>query len=309
MINTILFLAVSISIILILFWLIYRKKIRNRYKILINIFLSIFVFLIVSCFSLKYLDVLTKHNETISVPNLLGIQIDSAKVILKGNGLNCMIRDSVYSDDYQMGMVIRQDPKPHAETFPSYVKPSRTIYLTIVKRIEEYKQIPDLLSNVTSKDIGKARLEMLGFKVDFLLKEHKDKDRVLEILQGQDVVSFGDSVLKGTALTLVYGSGEKGKPIELPNLKGKSIDYAAQYLNEIGLEIEISYDSVFNESDSNNAVIYSQYPNPENLENPIIFQGSIIHVYANLKTSLDSTNFNMNLDSNLDSINNNASNE
>ena len=66
------------------------------------------------------------------------------------------IRDSVFSNDYPMGMIIQQDPLPHSEDFPNYIKPNRTIYLTIVKKQEIYKIIPDLLSNVTSKNIRKV---------------------------------------------------------------------------------------------------------------------------------------------------------
>ena len=298
MVNTILFLSISISVVLIALWIIFRKKIRSRYKILINFFLSIFAVLIVSCFSIKYLDVLTKHNEVISVPNLIGIHIDDAKSILLENGLNDTIIETVYSDDYPMGSVIRQDPKANTETFPSYVKPNRTIYLSIVNPNPEYKIIPDLVDEKSyGKDLGKAELQSLGFVVDFQITEHKDKDRVLEILKEEDTLRAGDTVLKGSLLTLVYGSGQKGKGVELPNLKGETIEFAFQYLNEIGLELEITYDSVLNLSDSNNAIIFKQYPDPENEQNPIIYFGDVINVNASLYPPLDSTiEFNLDLD-------------
>jgi len=188
-----------------------------------------------------------------------------------------------------MGMVVRQDPKPNSENFPNFVKPNRRIYLTIVKTMAEYKMIPDLLTNVTSKSIGKAKLEMQGFKVDFELKDHKDKDKILEILVDGEPVEVGANILKGSLLTIVYGSGAKGEPVELPNLIGKNVAYALEHLNEIGLELEVAYDTISN-LDSNKAIVYSQYPDPEKEENRVITLGSIIHVMANMTTPLDTTN-------------------
>ena len=133
---------------------------------------------------------------------------------------------------------------------------------------------------------------MQGFKVDFELKDHKDKDKILEILKDGEPVEVGASILKGSQLTIVYGSGAKGEPVELPNLIGKNIEYASEYLNEIGLELEVAYDTTGADIDSNKAVVYSQYPDPEKEENRVITLGSIIHVMANMSTPMDSTNTN-----------------
>ena len=273
----------------------FRKKIMKVFRFiktplfLINITLSIVVLILVSYFSMNYLDSYTKHGEVIAVPNLIGIHVNDVEDSLQEKDLRFVIRDSVYSDDYPMGMVVRQDPKPNSENFPNFVKPNRRIYLTIVKTMAEYKMIPDLLTNVTSKSIGKAKLEMQGFKVDFELKDHKDKDKILEILVDGEPVEVGANILKGSLLTIVYGSGAKGEPVELPNLIGKNVAYALEHLNEIGLELEVAYDTISN-LDSNKAIVYSQYPDPEKEENRVITLGSIIHVMANMTTPLDTTN-------------------
>ena len=102
-----------------------------------------------------------------------------------------------------------------AETFPNYVKPNRRIYLTIVKKQDAFKIIPDLLTKVTSKTIGQSKLEMLGFHVELKMKDHKDKDRVLEIIYEDQPVKAGQKLPRGASIQLVYGSGDKGKPIEL----------------------------------------------------------------------------------------------
>ena len=103
------------------------------------------------------------------------------------------------------------------------------------------------------------------------------------------IVKAGRKLLKGSTLKLIYGSGDKGKPIELPDFRGMNIYLATNKANEIGLELEINYnDSVFDFKDSNRAVIYSQYPDAEINNKSFISIGSLVILEANLSTPLDS---------------------
>ena len=115
------------------------------------------------------------------MPNFIGVHVDDLEAFTEGKELRYVVRDSVFSDDYPLGTVIKQDPMFHTKEIPNYVKPNRRIYLTVVKKIGEYKVIPDLLSNNTSKAVGKAKLEMAGFKVEYELIEHKDKDKIIDV--------------------------------------------------------------------------------------------------------------------------------
>ena len=255
----------------------------------INLLLAFAALYGVFYYTMDNLDKYTNHNIKIEVPNLLGIQINDLNDTLEELELRYEIRDSIYSENHPMGMIIQQDPKPHSNNFPNYIKPNRNLYLTIVKRQEIYKTIPDLMSNVYSKNIGKSKLEMLGFKVDLEIRNHKDRDKVLEIRFDNQIVKAGRKLLKGSTLKLIYGSGDKGKPIELPDFRGMNIYLATNKANEIGLELEINYnDSVFDFKDSNRAVIYSQYPDAEINNKSFISIGSLVILDANLSTPLDS---------------------
>ena len=239
---------------------------------------------------MRNLDTYTQHSIKIEVPNLIGVQVSEIDDSLDLLGIEYKIRDSVYSDDFPMGMIIQQDPLPHSEEFPNFIKPNRTIYLTIVKKQEIYKIIPDLLSNVTSKLIGKSKLETLGFEVELEVKDHKDKDKVLELRYEDEVLKSGKKLVKGSTIKLIFGSGDKGKPIELPDFKGMNIYLATQKASEIGLDLEIIYyDSILNLRDSNFAVIFSQYPDPVLNNKSLISIGSAVTINANLSTTLDST--------------------
>ena len=240
-------------------------------------------------YTMDNLDKYTNHNIKIEVPNLLGIQINNLNDTLEKLELRYEIRDSIYSENHPMGMIIQQDPKPHSEDFPNYIKPNRNLYLTIVKKQEIYKTVPDLMSNVNSKNIGKTKLERLGFKVDLEMRNHKDRDKVLEIRFQDEIVKAGRKLLKGATLKLIYGSGDKGKPIELPDFRGMNIYLANNKASEIGIELEINYnDSVLDFKDSNRAVIFNQYPSPKTDNKSFISIGSLVIIDANLSTPLDS---------------------
>ena len=255
----------------------------------INFILALLVLYVIFYFTMRNLDTYTNHSVKIQVPNLKGIQLSELDDSLKLLEIEYKIRDSVFSDDYPTGMIIQQDPLPHSEDFPNYIKPNRTIYLTIVKKQEIYKIIPDLLSYVTSKNIGKSKLEKLGFKVELEVKDHKDKDRVLELRYENEVLKTGKKLVKGSIIKLIFGSGDKGKPIELPDFKGMNIYLATQKASEIGLDLVVQYyDSVLNLKDSNFAVVYSQYPDPLINNKSLISIGSVVTINANLTTPLDS---------------------
>ena len=240
-------------------------------------------------YTMDNLDKYTNHNIKIEVPNLLGIQINNLNDTLEKLELRYEIRDSIYSENHPMGTIIQQDPKPHSENFPNYIKPNRNLYLTIVKKQEIYKTVPDLMSNVNSKNIGKSKLERLGFKVDLEMRNHKDRDKVLAIMFEDEVVKAGRKLLKGSTLKLIYGSGDKGKPIELPDFRGMSIYLANNKASEIGLELEIHYNgTVLDFKDSNRAVIFNQYPYPHTVNKSFISIGSLVIIDANLSTPLDS---------------------
>ena len=240
-------------------------------------------------YTMDNLDKYTNHNIKIEVPNLLGIQINNLNDTLEKLELRYEIRDSIYSENHPMGTIIQQDPKPHSENFPNYIKPNRNLYLTIVKKQEIYKTVPDLMSNVNSKNIGKSKLERLGFKVDLEMRNHKDRDKVLAIMFEDEVVKAGRKLLKGSTLKLIYGSGDKGKPIELPDFRGMSIYLANNKASEIGIELEIHYNgTVLDFKDSNRAVIFNQYPYPHNVNKSFISIGSLVIIDANLSTPLDS---------------------
>ncbi|MFL2571435.1 MAG: PASTA domain-containing protein [Parvicellaceae bacterium] len=273
----------------------FRKHIKAFLKFLIsplfliNLVLASTAVVLIFYFTMNYLETYTNHDQQLPVPNFIGVHVDDLEAFTEGKELRYVVRDSVFSDDYPLGTVIKQDPMFHTKEIPNYVKPNRRIYLTVVKKIGEYKVIPDLLSNNTSKAVGKAKLEMAGFKVEYELIEHKDKDKIIDVTYRTKSINKNTKLLKGSVITIVYGSGESGEPVLLPKLIGLQIMEAKSLLGETGLNYEVYYDSALNATDSMNFIVYRQNPSVSAIEGGMVPVGSTVILMAK-KPELDTLN-------------------
>lgn len=260
---------------------------------LINLALALIVAISIPYFTLNYIESYTNNDSEdykknyIPVPNFMGIYVDDIDDFIKGKDLRYVINDSVYSDEYEAGQVIRQNPPPFTDELPEYVKPNRRIYLTIVKKEGEYKEVPDLTSDYNSKKLAKVKLEMLGFKPQFKAKSHKS-DYVLKLLYKGKEVKPGTKLLKGSVITVVHGDGGGGQPISLPRLAGMTVQQANQALALAGLETEVLYEGAQTAEDSLNFVVYKQNPHPNNVPQGIVSSGTVVSIWAK-KPEADTT--------------------
>lgn len=252
---------------------------------LINLALAIIVAIAIPYFTLNYIESYTNNNSEdykknyIPVPNFIGIHVDDVDEFINGKDLRYVINDSVYSDEFEPGQVIRQNPPPYTDEQPEYVKPNRRIYLTIVKKEGEYKEVPDLTSNYNSKKLAKVKLEMLGFEPRFEPKSHKS-DYVLELLYKGKKIKPGTKLLKGSVITVVHGDGGGGQPVSLPRLAGMSVQEANHTLALAGLEMEVLYDNALTAEDSLNFVVYQQNPHPNSIPQGIVPSGTVVSIWA-----------------------------
>jgi len=257
---------------------------------LINLALVILVGFMIPYCSLGALEDFTNNDSEdyqrnyIAVPNFIGVHMDKIDDFIGSKDLNYVINDSVYSDNAPAGSVISQDPDPHIETaddtIPSFVKPGRRIYLTVVKKAGEYKVLPDLLSVNNSKKLAKVKLEMLGFKVNLEPKPHKDDGRVLELKYKGKKIEAGTKLLKGSVIDVIYGSRGGGKPVNLPMLVGETAFNAQQLLALSGLESEVLYENALTAEDSLSFVVFSQSPHPRSVVKGVVPSGTLVTIMA-----------------------------
>lgn len=226
-------------------------KTRSFRRNIIAAICTFFGLLLIAFFSLRYY---TKHDEVLIVPSLKGLRVQDAIVKLEGLGLRYEI-DSVYIADLPPGVVTDQDPDHEV-----FVKDNRTIYLTINTTQAPNVRFPD----VENKSLREAKsiIESYGLKIgDTTYKPDVARDVILAVSFGGQPIRTGESLPKGSRISLVLGDGRGSEEVELPNLAGFTIDEARFSLKGSMLTVgTITFEGQI--TDTANAVVVNQFPLP-----------------------------------------------
>jgi hypothetical protein len=130
---------------------------------------------------------------------------------------------------------------------------------------------------------------MLGFKVNFEPKPHKDDGRVLELKYKGKNIEAGTKLLKGSVIEVVYGSGGGGKPVNLPILVGETAFNAQQLLALSGLESEVLYENALTAEDSLSFVVYKQSPHPQSVVKGVVPSGTAVTIMVRKQVVVSDT--------------------
>lgn len=181
-----------------------KKETKNTWRlkpIFVSLLAMIGIGLILTFITLKGLDIYTKHDESILVPNVKGSQEDMAANILHKSELNYEIIDSVYRTNGKPGAILEQIPKENSK-----VKRGRTIYLIIQAKGKQMVSIPTLKDY--SRRQAEAQLQALGFPNITVIEEPSQfKGLVIKVLYRGREIGAGASIPKGSKIELVVGAG------------------------------------------------------------------------------------------------------
>jgi beta-lactam-binding protein with PASTA domain len=159
----------------------------------------------------------TKHNESIKVPSVKGLQMQEAASILRSSGLEYEISDSVYQVEGAPGSVIEQVPIGE-----SNVKKGRTIFLIVKAKEVQMIAIPGLKD--FSRRQAEAQLNSLGFS-NITIEEVSSIYRGLVIsvsYRGRELTP-GEKIPKGSPLKLTVGAGNE-TPEENSRTKNQTVE-------------------------------------------------------------------------------------
>lgn len=176
-----------------------KKVFSNIY--FINILLMIVVSLLILGGILLYLNIYTRHNQSINVPELIGLNETEASNILKSSDFKYEVIDSVYHKEGIPGTILDQSPRANSK-----VKLGRTIYLTIQSKNEPSINIPDL--QYVSLRQAEALLMALGFpkpKIKYSKSEYQDL--VLGVEYNNKEINASQKLPKSSVLTIIVGDG------------------------------------------------------------------------------------------------------
>ncbi|MBR5942891.1 MAG: PASTA domain-containing protein, partial [Clostridia bacterium] len=134
-------------------------------------------------------------------------------------------QNKVWSDEYEEGQIISQQPKADTEVQEGY-----RIYLTISKGVQQV-EVPDvaqLTYQAAKAEIQKANLTCV--------EEKKADDDVPEGLVISTKPKIGDSVKIGEEITVYVSTGPSVSPVEVVNVLGLTEAEAEKKLKDAGLD-------------------------------------------------------------------------
>ncbi len=235
---------------------------------------------------LIWLNFYTRHGQSRTVPNFIGLTIQQTEKLARKNRLVFHVVDSVYTPAVPAGCVAEQNPKPGFK-----VKKWRDVAITINAFSPEMVAMPNLV------DLPKRQALMLivssGLQIGQL--EYRP-DLSIDVVIGQQYngrsVTPGDSIQKGSVVDLVLGKGLSNQRTPVPNLVGMKLNLAKETIlgSSLNLGTYIYDNTVLNNSDTLNAFVFKQ--NPEYHGDATLQLGSAIYLWLTVdpfKKQADST--------------------
>lgn len=226
---------------------------------------------------LKFLDVFTRHGEVYLVPDFSGQMVQDLRDKHFDDYFDLMVIDSIYDKRHQPGSIVMQNPLPGAK-----VKKGRHVYLTIVARMPEMVEMPNL-RNLSLRQ-AMVQLDEKGLKVDHLeYVEYFAKNAVVDQLLNGEPIEAATRLPKGTAIALVVGKGEHPDLVPLPFLIGKSMQVAHHSLHDASLNVGREY--YLDVTDSTHARVYKT--EPEALSNALLNMGDSVNIWYRSDENFD----------------------
>jgi eukaryotic-like serine/threonine-protein kinase len=180
---------------------------------------SALILLIAVTYFYAYLPNATNHGETITVPNIEGLDSKKAEEFLTRHDLRFEVNDSSYSSQYPALTVLKQFPSAGAK-----VKENRKIYVSVNRINPPTVPMPDLINGslinaeavLKGSELKRGKIQLVRGPWLNLVQEMKIKGNKVEP---------NVRVPKGTVVDLVVMDGG-GMNVPAPNVLNYSYDEA-----------------------------------------------------------------------------------
>ena len=249
--------------------------------VLKQLLLAITIFVALAWITLLIVDQYTRHGEFEVVPDLRGMYVEEAQLLLSNQDLYPQVIDSVYVRNKKLGTIIEQTPVPN-----STVKKNRSIYIIINSRQVRKIPVPDV-TDVSFRQAD-AMLKAVGLNVSGVdYKPSEYKDLVIDIKYRGKSLDPGARIPENSYLTLVVGSGVGDETVSVPSLKGLTLDDARSETISASVIIGATQYDVQPNGDEQEYFIYRQRP----AAGQTIDAGSRVDVWLSKDKSLQNKNF------------------
>jgi len=224
--------------------------------VLKNLLIAIGIVVALSWIALIGVDFYTHHGESETIPDLRGMYVEEAEVLLAKKGLYPQVIDSVYVRNKKLGTIIDQIPGAN-----SSVKTNRPVYIIINSRKVHQVSLPEI-SDVSFRQAD-AMLKSVGLNysnVEYAPSEYKDL--VIDVkFHGRSILP-GTRIPEGSSVVLVVGNGlgESDSVATIPSIKGLKLEEARQRIQSASFVMGAVNFDVPASNDEDKYVIYRQRP-------------------------------------------------
>lgn len=262
--------------------------------LLIHLSVLVIVGLVVTTgFFFLYLPNITNHDQTLTVPNLEGMNYEQLDEFLGKRDLRFEVSDSAYSSEYPPLTVLKQYPKAGA-----LVKEDRKIYVTVKAKEPRKVKIPD---DLVGRSLKNAELILTSYGLKrgkITYKPDLAANAVLEIWHDGEEIKAGDIVKKGSAIDLIVGDGYGNREFTIGNFVGKEIEDVKFAISGQGLNVGavilqvVDDESLLPEPDTADSVevrgiVVRQNP----LAGTVVRLGNIVDLWVGFASKADSLEF------------------
>ena len=241
-----------------------------------NLLGALVVVVILIAGAIIFLNIVTKHNQELIVPDLSNLTVEEASAVAEQAQMRIDVTDSVFVRRMKRGAVYRQNPVPGSK-----VKSGRRIALTINAVNAKEITMPNLIGYSTRQE--KVELLSRGLVLGKLIYvQDMATNNVLRQLRGFKEIEPGTMVESGTVINLVVGLNSTDNVTFVPYLGGLRNMSAVEAVHDHSLNVgELVFDETVKDyEDSLNAVVYKQMPEP--CDTISVSMGETVDLYLTL---------------------------
>lgn len=223
-----------------------------------NLLLAFVIVVVLIAGAVLFLNVVTKHNQELVVPDLTNMSVGEASAVASQAGMRVEVTDSVFVKRMQKGAVYRQNPAAGAK-----VKDGRRIVLTINAVNAKKVTMPNLIGY--SMRQAKAELLSRGLVLGRLIYvKDMATNNVLKQLRNNKEIEPGAQIESESVIDLVVGLNSLDNRTYVPDVYGLKNSRAVETVQEHSLNVKsLRFDTTVKDyDDSLNAVVYRQVPEP-----------------------------------------------
>ena len=223
-----------------------------------NLLMAFAIVVVLIAGAIIFLNVVTKHNQELVVPDFTNLSVEESSVIAEEAGMRIEVTDSVFVKRMQKGAVYRQNPSAGDK-----VKNGRRIVLTINAVNAKKLTMPNLIGY--SMRQAKAELLSRGLVLGKLIYEpDMATNNVLRQLYEGKEIEPGTQIESESVIDLVVGLNDIDNRTFVPDVYGLKNNRAVETVQDHSLNIRsLRFDTTVKDyDDSLDAVVYRQVPEP-----------------------------------------------